>query len=222
MLSLPATVVADLPFQVSAATTGIVVSAGGDEIAIKAADGSLHSATITNARNVKWLVSAGAKVAKGYPVASASHVGFALRATVSPENFLRITGKPLSSSGQISGSSAPFACTLVDPLPSTTTIESAAAGDSFYGCSVPAEVPTILGMAGQLALVLAHHNQVLAVPIEAVAGSVDNALVNVKQGKSAVEKRVELGGSNGYLVEITSGLREGDVVLTPSPSLLRQ
>lgn len=227
VLSLPATVVAGLAFQVTAPASGTLVERDG--ALFVQLDSGREVGVGGGARIETLLVEPGTEVVAGLPLAEAVHEGFALRASVTGEHLLRLTastggstkgGSPVRAAGEVRGSSGPFDCDLVDPVPSSTDPSVVEEGSSFLACAVPETVRVIAGMSGQLVVALATHDAVLSLPLEAIAGTVDRARVSVKDGDEVVERDVTLGGSNGYLVEIVDGLREGDEVLIPSPSLL--
>lgn len=227
VLSLPATVVAGLAFQVTAPASGTLVERDG--ALLVQLDSGREIRVGGGARIETLLVEPGTEVVAGLPLAEAVHEGFALRASVTGEHLLWLTastggstkgGSPVRAAGEVRGSSGPFDCGLVDPVPSSTDPSVVEEGSSFLACAVPEAVRVIAGMSGQLVVTLATHDDVLSLPLEAIAGTVDRARVSVKDGDEVVEREVTLGGSNGYLVEIVDGLREGDEVLIPSPSLL--
>jgi hypothetical protein len=227
VLSLPATVVSGMAFQVTAPASGIFVE-HDDTLAVRL-DSGRELIVGERARIERLLVEPGAGVVAGLPLAEAVHEGFALRAPVTGEDLLRLAASAEGvteldpsgrAEGEVLGSSGPFDCDLVDPVPSSTGPALVQEGDSFLACVIPASVRVLTGMTGQLVVTLASHEDVLSLPLEAVAGTVDHARVSVREGDEIVEREITLGGSNGYVVEIIEGLREGDEVLVPSPSLL--
>lgn len=227
VLSLPATVVSGMTFQVTAPASGSFVERD-DTLAVRL-DSGRELPVGARARIERLLVEPGAEVVAGLPLAEAVHDGFALRAPVTGEDLLRLAASteglgdldvPGRAEGEVLGSSGPFACDLVDPVPSSADPALVQEGDSFLACAIPASVRVLTGMTGQLVVTLATHEDVLSLPLEAVAGTIDRARVSVREGDEIVEREVRLGGSNGYVVEIVDGLREGDEVLVPSPSLL--
>ena len=51
---------------------------------------------------------------------------------------------------------------------------------------------------------------------EAITTASGKSIVRVKADKAdAIEKEVEIGVSNGRIVEIKSGLKEGDIIILP-------
>ncbi len=219
VISLPGTVVSDMPFQVTSPVAGRVASVG-DGFVIDSDDGSVEVPVPARSSVESTFVAVGDQVAIGYPLAAARYRGFALRAPIAAADPLRLTSDPEGSRAQVDGSSSPFDCRLLDQRPSVTSVDDVADGDAYVGCVIPRKTRVLTGMTGRLVLVLDHHEDVLTLPVEAVAGSVDDALVSVRDGGRVVERRVELGGSNGHVVEIRAGLEVGDDVIVPSPTLL--
>ncbi len=73
------------------------------------------------------------------------------------------------------------------------------------------------GMSVQVSILLDELQDVLQVPVQAVAGKVGEPVVWVWNGEEATPQRVELGLSNDRFVEVKSGVRTGDRVLLAPP-----
>ncbi|ADY55326.1 biotin/lipoyl attachment domain-containing protein [Syntrophobotulus glycolicus DSM 8271] len=69
-----------------------------------------------------------------------------------------------------------------------------------------------IGMSADVEIVVASVSDAVAVPIEAVSGSGDNAVVTVVKDGAASPVSVELGLANDAYVQITSGLSAGDII----------
>ena len=65
-------------------------------------------------------------------------------------------------------------------------------------------------MTGEIKIVTQHLEDVLIVPVKAISYDGDRPYVTVKEGDNYVSKSVELGASNGIMVEVKSGVTEGD------------
>jgi len=162
---------------------------------------------------VEPLVPLGVEVGSGTPMLRVQDAALTASAPLTAAQILRIAERtPLHTRAQIDGSSGPFDCPVNDPRP------TAAAEGFVVSCRIPAEVPSIVGATGVLALTLADEKDVLALPIEAVAGTRARGLVYTEL--DGAPREVVLGVSNGAHIEIVDGLSEGDTVLIPSPSLL--
>ncbi len=102
-------------------------------------------------------------------------------------------------------------------------IGSAQVGDGTQGVIVVAAAPTDLrlleGLPGLLALKTAEATGV-ALPVEAAAGISQRGQVYVDQKGKRVLRDVTLGITDGSYVQIKSGLRAGEKVLLPSPSIV--
>lgn len=75
-----------------------------------------------------------------------------------------------------------------------------------------------VGMTAEVSILINRKENVLAIPIEAVRKSKDSKVVMVAgDNNTPVVKKVETGIANNTLVEITSGLDEGDKIEIPVP-----
>ncbi|MFD1150570.1 efflux RND transporter periplasmic adaptor subunit, partial [Saccharothrix hoggarensis] len=87
-------------------------------------------------------------------------------------------------------------------------------------CTAPADVKLINGAAATLELVTATAQNALVVPVEAVAGGQGRGKVDVVGPDGAKEtKDVELGLTDGKVVEIKSGLTGDETLAVPGPNL---
>lgn len=77
------------------------------------------------------------------------------------------------------------------------------------------------GMFVSAEIVLARREQVLAVPVDAVLERETGPIVFVIRGQTAYATPVALGASNGTLVEVTTGLADGDVIAVAGHRTLR-
>ncbi|MEU4443578.1 efflux RND transporter periplasmic adaptor subunit [Actinosynnema sp. NPDC050801] len=87
-------------------------------------------------------------------------------------------------------------------------------------CTAPADVKLINGAAATLELVTASAQNALVVPVEAVAGGQGKGKVDVI-GSDGVKQTadVELGLTDGKVVEIKSGLTGEETLAVPGPNL---
>lgn len=69
-----------------------------------------------------------------------------------------------------------------------------------------------IGMTGDLTFVTKEKNNVLYVPVSFVTGENGNSYVTVMEKNKKVKKKVTTGMETDSSIEITSGLKEGDVV----------
>jgi multidrug efflux pump subunit AcrA (membrane-fusion protein) len=75
------------------------------------------------------------------------------------------------------------------------------------------------GMSARVEILIEEKDDVLLLPVQAVAGTVDQpvAWVVEEEGAEAVERPIELGLSNDRFAEVLSGLTSGDVVVLSPP-----
>ncbi len=78
------------------------------------------------------------------------------------------------------------------------------------------DVPSwaLSGMTGSLTVVVAQHADVLVVPTSAVAGSASDAYVRLLVDGAPVDRTIETGMATATLTEVSSGLSEGETVIT--------
>jgi RND family efflux transporter MFP subunit len=97
---------------------------------------------------------------------------------------------------------------------STRTMETEVDIDNRTGTILP-------GMFGTATIVLETRDDVLAVPVQAVAGQGTKPMVFVVKNGVLEERAVTLGLETPNLVEIASGVEEGDLVVTGNRSGLK-
>jgi HlyD family secretion protein len=81
-----------------------------------------------------------------------------------------------------------------------------------------AQAPPVMlmdGMAADIAVIDAESSEALRVPVSAIEKDGDEAYVRCKEGGSFARRTVEVGISDGYWIEVKSGLKSGDVVRIP-------
>lgn len=213
-LAVPAEVRAGVAYAVTAPSAGALVRQGGG-FAFRAANG-VDSAFILplTSTGAEPTVPFDVDVGQGTPLLRVADGALSLVAELSPSQVLRLAGRtPSQTRAQIEGSSGPFDCSLHDPRPSETD------GSYALSCAVPTDVPSVVGATGTLAVQLDERLSVLALPIEAVAGSRDRGFV-FRDSAPDEPVEVDLGISDGVYIEILSGLLIGDTVRIPSPSIL--
>ncbi|QAY59676.1 hypothetical protein ET475_06500 [Microbacterium protaetiae] len=214
VMTIPATVVAGTDYAVTAPEVG-TLRQRGTAFTFEASKGSGRrkinlANTVTTASPI---VPLGIEVGKGTPVLAVHDTSLTLRAAMTPTQVLRQAQRtPSVVRAQIDGSRGPFTCTLNDPLPTEQ------AGNYELSCRIPTKIPSVVGATGVLALTLAERADVVALPLEAVAGTRDKGSVYLPGSRAP--HPVSLGITDGAYIEITKGLAAGDIVLIPSPSIL--
>ncbi|MEU6133362.1 hypothetical protein [Nocardioides sp. NPDC047086] len=155
---------------------------------------------------------------------------------ISPLDRYRLTGNPDRAMVTIESGPKPFTCTdlsIGDAATETITSdapegemmegEPGVEGDSGTGarisCLVPAKVTVFDGLAMTMTIDAGKSDgDVVTVPVTAVTGLVrDGSVWVVGEDGVPVEQPVELGVTDGKLVEVTSGLKAGDSVLRYVP-----
>ena len=193
------------------------------------------------------LVDDRAKVTAGMPIVSARYAGYGIVADIDAANAYKIVDALATVRVQIQSGPGPFGCSVLgtiaalpagtipeppapDPAegdPATqpqTNPNPAGQGSAATGmrlvCAAPADVKLINGAGATLEIVTASVTNVMVLPVEAVAGSQGKGQVDVMQPdgtRKTVE--VELGLTDGKVIEIRSGLTGDEEVAVPGPNL---
>jgi hypothetical protein len=186
-----------------------------------------------------------AQVTAGMPIVSAKHAGYGIVADIDSDVAYRLAGAARSVQGQIKNGPGPFPCTplgtiaalpagtIPAPVPSAAPsaapaqdapADAAPAGSEPTGlrlvCTTGRGVTLINGAAVTLTVVTASAAGVLALPVEAVAGTQGRGKVDVLDAdrrRRTVD--VELGLTDGTYVQIKSGLKGDETVAVPGPDL---
>jgi hypothetical protein len=193
-----------------------------------------------------WLVREGDTVTAGLPVVSAYYSGFAVEAAIPSADLYRFYGSVGAMQAQISHGPGPFACPQLGSVggavgaPDVETSTETAAPDATAAvgpvaqgpsgadgsgpivllCAAPRDLTLFAGMPAILAVPTAQAHGVMVLPVEAVAGSSQRGRVTLMKRDGTKEARdIELGITDGTLIEIKSGLNVGDVVAIPGPFL---
>jgi macrolide-specific efflux system membrane fusion protein len=177
----------------------------------------------------------GDPVSKGDSVATIRLATFRATGSIKPVDQYRLLKMPQSAKVSITGGPKPFGCgdlAIGDPATSATgtakgadgevqpdgNIQPSDGGDGESGgasitCRVPEDVRVFDGLDMTMSIDAGRAEDVLVVPITAVRGLVGSGTVWVVKDGEPVERRVSLGLSDGEIVEIRKGLKEGEEVL---------
>ena len=106
---------------------------------------------------------------------------------------------------------------FISSEPASSSSASGSSTSTQYSISVsPEDLPALAksGMTGTLDIVIEQRENVLLVPTTAVSGSSSTSFVRVMQDGKPVLRQVETGMTTSSNTEITSGLIEGETVVT--------
>lgn len=128
-------------------------------------------------------------------------------ATVEPVQLYRLVNAPTDASVTITGGPAPFTCTGV-------RVEVGAEGTASVRCAIPGDQVVFAGLPAALDLALGQVDDALVIPVTAVQGGsgTGNVWVDAGDGSDPEERAVTLGVNDGTIVEIVSGLEEGESI----------
>jgi len=240
-ITLTGTVAADAAVPIPATASGIVwnvyVTAGqwvdaGTEIArirgdVLADDGTPQTIWRTVTAPASGTLSSltayeDSSIAAGAALGQIAPPTFHVSGSIAPEDLYRLIQRPTEATVTVNGGPAPFTCTNLQII---TPLAGAGGGDGSSGgsggssgptlrCAVPGDVTVFSGLTATIVVPGGIAEDVIVVPTTAVLGQAQNGLVYVVLADGTTEERqVGLGLGDGSMVEVTSGLEEGETIL---------
>ncbi|PZU46415.1 MAG: hypothetical protein DI566_07960 [Microbacterium sp.] len=155
----------------------------------------------------------GQAVTLGAEVAKLSPARFHLVGTIDPVLLYRLVGAPTEGQVTIQGGPAPFTCTGLK-------VQVAEDGTTSVVCAVPTDQQVFAGLKATLGVQVGAASDVLVLPTTAVKGGAGTGIVWVDAGGEAEEREIQLGVTDGTLVQVVSGLEEGDTVRQFVPGIV--
>lgn len=130
-----------------------------------------------------------------------------LLATVEPVQLYRLVNAPTEAAVTITGGPAPFTCTGV-------RVQVSEEGTASVACAIPTDQVVFAGLPATMDLALGQVDDALVVPVTAVQGGAGTGAVWVDAGDGSEpeERPVTLGVNDGTMVEVVSGLEEGESI----------
>ncbi|WP_320068287.1 hypothetical protein [Micromonospora sp. RTGN7] len=163
------------------------------------------------------LASSGTTVPQGLPLVSLKASGYGIRATISEALIYRLSDLAPEATAQVDHGPGPFPCRVLGGPDQGGGEEGSAVSVT---CAPPADLRLFPGLKGVLAVRTGEARDVLALPVEAVAGSAERGRVRVQDANGSTRTRdVKLGMTDGSYIQIVDGLAVGDVVVSPAPAL---
>ncbi len=186
---------------------GGVVAAGQALFTVKIENGNRVDVVAPESGRLSGFgIVAGQDVTTGTEIGKLTPDRFHLLATVEPVQLYRLLNAPAEAEVTITGGPAPFVCTGL----STQVSED---GATSVRCSIPGDQIVFPGLPAQLNIAVGTAENVLAIPATAVKGGSGTGVVWLAGADGATtETKVELGVSDGTLVQVLSGLNEGDQI----------
>lgn len=128
-------------------------------------------------------------------------------ATVEPVQLYRLVNAPTEASVSITGGPAPFTCTGV-------RVQVSPEGTASVRCAIPTDQVVFAGLPATMDLALGQVDDALVIPVTAVQGGAGTGTVWVDAGDGSdpEEREVTLGVNDGTMVEVASGLEEGESI----------
>jgi hypothetical protein len=227
VITLTGTVVPAPDFTIDASRIGTVVETANLTASSHVAAGTILFRqggqvirTPVAATIVSWLVPSMSPVAANLPIVLLRYSGFGMVASLSASDSYRILAGALTARAEISNGPGPFDCSVVSSATNTTSTS----GSSYLTtpsltCLVPLSVTAFSGLGGLMSMTSGRAMNSLLLPTTAVAGTVGQGQVSVVSAGKVHVVTVELGVTNGGVVQIKSGLRLGETVLATSPAI---
>jgi multidrug efflux pump subunit AcrA (membrane-fusion protein) len=130
-----------------------------------------------------------------------------LLATVEPVQLYRLVNAPTDASVTITGGPAPFTCTGV-------RVEVSNDGIASVRCAIPTDQVVFAGLPATLDLALGKVDDALVIPTTAVQGGsgTGDVWIDAGDGGEPEKRAVTLGVNDGTMVEVISGLDEGESI----------
>jgi len=237
-MSMDAQVVASPTFAVLAPAAGAVayVVATGDTVKAGQQIGTVGTTSVVSPADgvvAGLLADAGQTAPGGLPLAAIRFTGFALQGTPTVWGQTLIQQGGTTGRGQVTDGAGPFDCAAlvsassgaVAAVASDSDVGAAsgaggnAAGSLPWMCLVPKDVAALEGQAGVVVATGKIAEQVIAVPIGAVAGRQGTGQVTRVLPSGTQTVSVTLGRTDGTYIEITQGLSVGDTISSLAPNL---
>jgi membrane fusion protein, macrolide-specific efflux system len=226
--SVPGKIVANPLFIVAAGVAGQLTSERPAAlIAAGGVIGEVSGTAVAVPRQVElveWLVPEGSRVTAELPVAIVRLVGFAVRVEVDGSDGYRLlAGSEIEGRVSIDAGPGPFDCPVVQAAQSANLNPVGSDASPFaILCLIPENVRAITDVDATMLITNLVVSDALALPVTAVRGLVDTGEVALLSDGSYSRRTVQLGVSDGLMVEIQSGLDEGDQVSAAAPPLVGQ
>lgn len=186
---------------------GGVVGAGDTLFTVKLENDRIGEVVASESGRLSGFgVVAGQEVSTGSEIGKLTPDRFHLLATVEPVQLYRLLNAPAEAEVTINGGPAPFTCTGL----STQVSDD---GATSVRCSIPSDQIVFPGLPAQLNVAVGTAEDVLAIPATAVKGGAGTGVVWLVGADGEItETKVELGVSDGTMVQVLSGLEAGATI----------
>ncbi|GAA4625229.1 biotin/lipoyl-binding protein [Cellulomonas oligotrophica] len=163
------------------------------------------------------------EVSVGDTVGQVAPGSLSVSGTLTPDQQYRLIGAPAEAEVTLKGGPAPFTCTGLRIGAAATDGEQdleqvadpSASTSGTVTCAVPGDVTAFAGLGADIEIVNGTAKDAVVVPVTSVQGTVQkgNVWVVAAEGEEPEEREVRLGLTDGEVVEITKGLKVGELVL---------
>ncbi len=165
-------------------------------------------------------VGVSAQVGVGIPVVEVQAEGFGIQAEFELDVAYRLYDDFRDGRAAIANSVGSVKCTPVIPLSVTAETPSEDSSLLTVLCLLPRNTGSVFaGLPATVGFATGTAKNVVAVPIESVAGSAESGVVSLVTSDGVEVVSVTLGITDGSWIEIKSGLSIGDTIQGIAPSI---
>jgi len=154
----------------------------------------------------------------GSPVVVIQPDRYHLVAPVQAVQLYRLLNVPSNGTIFVQGGPAPFEC-------SALKVSTSNEGGANIQCSIPAGELVFPGLPATLSITVDAVEDTLVIPATAVRGGAGSGIAYVvidAETQTWEERTVELGISDGFQIQVLSGLSEGELILEYAPGVVTQ
>ncbi|WP_417365301.1 biotin/lipoyl-containing protein [Glutamicibacter arilaitensis] len=168
---------------------------------------------------LSFTVPSGSTARPNFPVGVFEARTLGIKVQVPVEDAYRLYSTPAAAVASIEAGPAAQPCELF----LTGFEQSAEVAEQTlpeFVCILEPNVDSMPGLPAKVGIETASSSNALTLPVESVSGSSQNGQVTTVSSTDEKQKRdVRLGISDGNVIEIVEGLKEGDSVLAVSPGI---
>lgn len=164
-------------------------------------------------------VPTGTTAHPNFPIGAFEARTLGIKVQVPVEDAYRLYSTPTKAKANIESGPAAQTCDLF----LASELENADSEEQDlpeFVCLLEPEVNTMPGLPAKLGIETASSANTLTLPVESVSGSAQSGQVTIISDDNELQKRdVKLGISDGSMIEIIEGVKEGDSVMAVAPEI---
>lgn len=173
----------------------------------------------TAAGKITFLAALNDDLAGGDVVARISSEEFFVEADIPPADLYRLIDLPEAATVTIANGPEPFECTDVRFTSTQPGDDGEPGSGTSLRCEIPTSVKVFPGLAASISISTDIAENAVVLPVTAVRGSFESGSVwLIADDGEPVETGVQLGLTDGIVIQISQGISAGDQVLEFVPS----